>query len=57
MMAHPHLPDRLPDKCVAVLEKISPNEQDLIRVIVEVISELRDPEGESADIEQVSTLI
>ncbi|KAL5480828.1 YCG1_1 [Sanghuangporus weigelae] len=48
MLAHPGLPEGLIDPCVGVLQVMSPNERDLIRIIVEVISELRDPvmEGE-----------
>ncbi|KAL5523223.1 YCG1_2 [Sanghuangporus sanghuang] len=50
MLAHPVLPEGLIDPCVGVLQVMSPNERDLIRIIVEVISELRDPvmEGEES---------
>ncbi|EJC98309.1 uncharacterized protein FOMMEDRAFT_96961 [Fomitiporia mediterranea MF3/22] len=46
MLAHPELPEPLIDPCIGVLHIMSPNERDLIRVVVEVISELRDPDTE-----------
>lgn len=44
MLAHPELPEALIEHCVDVLRIMSPNERDLIRVVVEVINELRDTE-------------
>lgn len=46
MLAHPELPDSLITPCVGVIGVLSLNERDLIRVVVEVINELRDPEPE-----------
>lgn len=46
MVAHPELPEGLIDLCVGVLQVMLPNERDLIRIIVEIISELRDPGAE-----------
>lgn len=42
MIAHPELPESLIGRSVEVLHTMSPNERDLIRLVVEVISELRD---------------
>ena len=42
MIAHPELPESLINPGVAVLHVMSPNERDLVRLVVEVISELRD---------------
>ncbi|KAI5122625.1 hypothetical protein M0805_008714 [Coniferiporia weirii] len=44
MLAHPELSESLIKPCVGVLSVMSPNERDLIRVVVEVINELRDPD-------------
>ena len=44
MLAHPELPEALIEPCIDVLHVMSPNERDLIRIVVEIISELRDPE-------------
>ena len=46
MLGHPELPEALIDPCVGVLQIMSPNERDLIRIIVEVVSELRDSGAE-----------
>lgn len=54
MVAHPELPQSLISPCVGVLHVMSPNERDLIRLVVEVISELRDKPSDD-DI-SVSTL-
>ncbi|KAI9061537.1 ARM repeat-containing protein [Trametes sanguinea] len=48
------LPEPLLPRCLDVLRVLSPNERDLIRVVVEIVHELRDPsEGEAdADAEE-----
>ena len=52
MLGHPELPEPLIKLAVAVLSAMSPNERDLIRIVVEVINELRDPYNESQIDEQ-----
>lgn len=55
MIGQEALPENLVAKCLDVLRTLSPNERDLIRVVVEVVHELRDtsdPEEETT----VSTL-
>ncbi|KAJ3782510.1 nuclear condensing complex subunit [Lentinula aff. detonsa] len=42
MLAHPHLPPGLIEYCLDVLSKILPSERELIRIVVEIIIELRD---------------
>ncbi|KAF8155928.1 nuclear condensing complex subunit [Crassisporium funariophilum] len=51
MLAHPQLPPGLIERCLDVLKEIMPSERDLIRVIVEIIVELRegDEDAEIAD--------
>ncbi|KAF4618520.1 hypothetical protein D9613_009993 [Agrocybe pediades] len=51
MLAHPQLPPGLIDRCLDVLKEIMPSERDLIRVIVEIVVELRegDEDAENAD--------
>ncbi|KAJ2914546.1 hypothetical protein MD484_g5881, partial [Candolleomyces efflorescens] len=44
MLAHPQLPPGLIERCVDVLKEIMPSERDLIRVVVEIIVELRETE-------------
>ncbi|KAI9633507.1 nuclear condensing complex subunits, C-term domain-containing protein [Dioszegia hungarica] len=46
MLSQDNLPDTLIPRCLDVLVKICDTERDLIRVIVDVISELREGEGE-----------
>ncbi|EIN08176.1 hypothetical protein PUNSTDRAFT_143847 [Punctularia strigosozonata HHB-11173 SS5] len=43
MISQEPLPDSLVTRCLDVLRKLSPNERDLIRLVVEVVQELRDP--------------
>ena len=43
MLAHPELPESLIEPGIGVLSVMSPNERDLVRVVVEIINELRDP--------------
>lgn len=42
MISHDVLPESLVSRCLDVLRILSPNERDLIRVVVEVVHELRD---------------
>jgi condensin complex subunit 3 len=42
MLAHNQLPESLIDRCLDVLTVISPSERELIRVVVEIVLELRD---------------
>ena len=44
MLAHELLPDSLTEPCMDVLKESAPSERELIRVIVEMIAELRDGE-------------
>ncbi|TFY58884.1 hypothetical protein EVJ58_g6127 [Rhodofomes roseus] len=44
MLAHELLPESLTEPCMDVLKASSPSERELIRVIVEMIAELRDGE-------------
>ncbi|KAL6308311.1 nuclear condensing complex subunit [Sparassis latifolia] len=43
MISQDALPEGLVARCLDVLRTLSPNERDLIRVVVEVVHELRDP--------------
>ncbi|KAG7448853.1 ARM repeat-containing protein [Guyanagaster necrorhizus] len=42
MLAHPELPPGLIEPCLDVLKEISPSERELIRVVVEIVVDLRD---------------
>ncbi|KAJ7032450.1 nuclear condensing complex subunit [Mycena alexandri] len=46
MLAHPQLPPSLIERCLDVLKEIMPTERELIRVVVEVVMDLREPAGE-----------
>ncbi|KAL7422917.1 chromosome condensation complex Condensin, subunit G [Cryptotrichosporon argae] len=46
MISQPNLPDPLIPRCLDVLSKISNGERDLIRLIVDVVTELREGDGE-----------
>lgn len=46
MLGHSGLPDVLIQPCMTVLAIISPSERDLVRVIVEVVNELRDSDAD-----------
>ncbi|ORY20755.1 nuclear condensing complex subunit [Naematelia encephala] len=46
MISQANLPEHLIPRCLDVLSKIADGERDLIRVIVEVVTELREGEGE-----------
>ncbi|KAJ7287535.1 nuclear condensing complex subunit [Mycena rebaudengoi] len=53
MLAHPQLPPSLIERCIDVLKEIMPSERELIRVVVEVIMELReygDPDMNEAQV-------
>lgn len=46
MISQPNLPPPLVDKCMDILCKIANSERDLIRIVVDVVSELREGQGE-----------
>jgi len=47
MLGHPSLPESLIKHSMSVLAQLSSDERDLVRIVVEVINELRDPDMES----------
>jgi len=47
MIGHRSLPPGLIDKCMDVLKEISPDERELIRVVVETVIDLRDNDDEA----------
>lgn len=51
MLGHPKLPPGLIQNCLDVLKEIMPSERDLIRIVVEIIVDLRegDDDGEDDD--------
>ncbi|KAG8741938.1 hypothetical protein FRC10_002249 [Ceratobasidium sp. 414] len=49
MLSQEALPEKLVNKSLDVLAKLSENERDLIRVVVEIVTELRDVSVEEAD--------
>ncbi|KAF9010128.1 nuclear condensing complex subunit [Cyathus striatus] len=49
ILAHPQLPPGLIEQCLDVLKEIMPSERDLIRLVVEIIVELRDDHGDALD--------
>jgi condensin complex subunit 3 len=53
MISQETLPEGLVARCLDVLRTLSVNERDLIRVVVEVIHDLRDP-NDSDDEQAVS---
>jgi condensin complex subunit 3 len=55
MLAHPHLPPGLIERCLDVLKEIMPTERELIRVVVEVVVDLREGEGEGEPEEEGAT--
>ncbi|KII87700.1 hypothetical protein PLICRDRAFT_30295 [Plicaturopsis crispa FD-325 SS-3] len=55
MISQDALPESLLAKCLDVLRKLSPNERDLIRVVVEVVHELRDSSDPEEDTREQST--
>lgn len=46
MISQSSLPESLIPRCIEVLSKISNGERDLIRVVVDVVTELREGDGE-----------
>lgn len=46
MISQNILPEGLVARCLDVLRKLSTNERDLIRVVVEVVHDLHDPNDE-----------
>ncbi|KAJ7701145.1 nuclear condensing complex subunit [Mycena rosella] len=46
VLAHPQLPPGLIERGLDVLKEIMPNERELIRVVVEIVMDLREPEEE-----------
>ena len=50
MISQDVLPESLLNRCLDMLRALSPNERDLIRVVVEVVHELRDPEQEEESV-------
>ncbi|KAF8656476.1 hypothetical protein AX16_002527 [Volvariella volvacea WC 439] len=54
MLAHPELPPGLIEKCLDVMREITPSERDLIRIVVEIVVELRDKEDEYFSMNQPS---
>ncbi|KAL0058503.1 chromosome condensation complex Condensin, subunit G [Marasmius tenuissimus] len=51
MLAHPHLPPGLIERCLDVMHKIVPSDRELIRIVVEIIIELRDNEEADGAVE------
>lgn len=51
MISQEALPEGLVARCLDVLRQLSPNERDLIRVVVEVVHELRDS-GDAEEVEK-----
>ncbi|KAJ6451646.1 nuclear condensing complex subunit [Mycena sanguinolenta] len=49
MLAHPQLPPGLIERCLDVLKEIMPDERELIRVVVEIVMDLREPEEEEQE--------
>ncbi|KAL4248657.1 CND3 (condensin subunit 3) family protein [Abortiporus biennis] len=49
MLAHDLLPERLIEFCLDVLKETTPNERDMIRIVVEIVNELRDSLNEDDD--------
>ena len=51
MLAQEYLPESLIDPCVSILKEIVPSERELIRIVVEIVLELRDTD-ESPEIDE-----
>ncbi|KAJ7917694.1 nuclear condensing complex subunit [Mycena leptocephala] len=49
MLAHPQLPPGLIERCLDVLKEIMPTERELIRVVVEIVMDLREYEHEDEE--------
>ncbi|KAJ7178845.1 nuclear condensing complex subunit [Mycena crocata] len=50
MLTRPALPLGLVPRCLDVLRQLSPNERELIRVVVEIVQDLREPGDEEDDL-------
>lgn len=46
MISQEQMPEELIPRCLDILSKITNGERDLIRVVVDVVTELREGEGE-----------
>lgn len=57
MLAHPELPPGLLAPCLDVLKEIMPSERDLIRVVVEIIIELREDDEDPENHDNRSTVV
>ncbi|KAF8635378.1 hypothetical protein AX15_000383 [Amanita polypyramis BW_CC] len=57
MLTQETLPERLLTKCLDVLRELSASERDLIRVVVEIIQDLRDPGDEDTAEQDAETEI
>jgi DNA replication initiation complex subunit (GINS family) len=49
MITQESLPEQLIPRCLDVLSKLTPNEKELIRIVVEVVHELRDSQDEEEE--------
>lgn len=49
MLAHELFPEPLMDVCLDVLKETTPSEREIIRIIVEIINELRDSVSDPDD--------
>ncbi|KAF9476968.1 hypothetical protein BDN70DRAFT_811386 [Pholiota conissans] len=52
MLSHPELPPGLIDRCLDVLKEIMPSERDLIRLVVEIVVELREGDEDAENAEE-----
>ncbi|KAJ6562584.1 nuclear condensing complex subunit [Mycena capillaripes] len=55
MLAHPQLPPGLIERCLDVLKEIMPTERELIRVVVEIVMDLRESEEEEPEMNDPDT--
>lgn len=55
MISQDFLPQQLTSHCLDILRKLSSSERDLIRIVVEVIHELRDNDTDEEDMVRLST--
>jgi len=57
MLAHPELPPGLIEPALDTLSEIMPTERELIRVVVEIIIELReDHNGDNHDLQSTAVI-
>lgn len=56
MVSQDTLPDRLVPLGLDILRKLSSDEHDLIRIVVEVIHDLRDTEADDDDLASIPSL-